>query len=214
MFQVSRRGILGALAAAAQTTEVWRFDRLDRLGGAVTQIEGQPTLVDSPWGKVARFNGKPDALFLERHPLAGVREFTWEVIFYPESTGAPEQRFFHLQEDGSQHRRLLETRLIGGKWCLDSYAASPTGSQTLIDRGKLHSLDAWRHVAMVYDGREFRHYVDHQLQGAATVDLAPLGPGRTSIGTRINRVDYFTGRIRLAAFHRRALRPGEMMDWR
>jgi hypothetical protein len=42
----------------------------------------------------------------------------------------------------------------------------------------------------------------------------PLGPGRTSIGTRINRLDYFTGGIRLAAFHRRALRPGEMMDWR
>jgi hypothetical protein len=81
----------------------------------------------------------------------------------------------------------------------------------LIDRGKLHSLDEWHHAAMVYDGRELRHYVDGILQGQAEVKLAPQGAGRASIGVRMNRVDYFKGAIRLARMTRRALDPAEFL---
>jgi hypothetical protein len=208
---VPRRSVLALPLAlgAADGTEVWHFDRLDRLGNHPTTIFGKPELIETPGGKAVRFHGEPDALFVENHPLAGAETFTWEVVFRPESGGRAEQRFFHLQEIGSQHRLLFETRLMGQQWCLDSFAASSTGSQTLIDRSRLHALDEWHHVAMVSDGREFRHYVNHKLELAAPVRLAPQGPGRSSVGVRINKIDYFKGAVRLAIFHRRAIQPGE-----
>jgi hypothetical protein len=198
-------------AATLWGQEVWTFDRLDRLGSHVTRVEGQPRVIDSKLGKAIEFDGVRDAMFVDVHPLAGAQEFTWEVIFRPASGGRPEQRFFHMQEKGVQTRLLFETRLIDGKWCLDSFAASATGSKPLLDRSKLHSLDEWHHVAMVYDGKEFRHYVDRVLQGSAVVALAPQGEGSTSAGVRINRVDYFKGAIRLSRVTRRALRVEEFL---
>jgi hypothetical protein len=80
-----------------------------------------------------------------------------------------------------------------------------------MDRAKLHSLDEWHHVAMVYDGREFRHYVDHKLELSAEVALAPQGEGKCSVGVRYNKVDYFKGTMRLARFHKRAIAPSEFL---
>lgn len=197
----------GMLSAQTNGSEGWRFDRLDRLGAHATKVEGKPRVVDTPKGKAVEFDGEHDALFVDAHPLAGAKTFTWEVIFRPSSGGRPAQRFFHLQETGVTTRLLFETRLIDGRWCLDSFAASATGQTTLLDRTKLHSLDEWHHVAMVYDGKEFRHYVDRQLQGSAEVALAPQGKGTSSAGVRINRVDYFKGAIREARMTPRALEP-------
>lgn len=189
------------------TSVTWQFNRLDSIGGHATTVEGKPRVMDG----AIQFNGVDDAIFLETHPLAGAEQFTWEVIFRPDGDGRPEQRFFHLQENGSQHRLLLETRVKAGEWYLDSFASTSTGSKALIDPAKRHPADRWYHVAAVYDGREFRHYVNGELQGKAEVTLAPQGAGRTSIGTRINRVDYFKGAVRTARFSRRALEPGEFL---
>jgi hypothetical protein len=62
----------------------------------------------------------------------------------------------------------------------------------------------------VYDRQEFRNYVNGVQQGAATIAFSPQGPGRTSIGVRINEVYYFKAAIQLARSTRRALvLPGE-----
>lgn len=202
-----------ALPAAAQTSEqvTWIFDRLDRIGGHPVTVEGDPKVIETPLGKAVQFDGDGDALFLEVHPLAGASVFTWEVVFRPDSDGRPEQRFFHLQEEGSQTRLLFETRVGEGKWYLDSFAASSTGSRALMDKNLQHPADRWYHVAAVYDGREFRNYVNGKLQGQAVVPLAPQGKGRTSVGVRINRVDYFKGAIRSARMTRKALKPEEFL---
>ena len=189
------------------TSVTWNFDRLDSIGGHATKVEGHPQVVEG----AIQFNGVDDAIFLETHPLAGAEQFTWEVIFRPDADGRPEQRFFHMQETGSQHRLLLETRVSGGQWHLDSFAATSAGSKALIDPAKRHPAGRWYHVASVYDGREFRHYVNGELQGKAEVKLAPQGAGRTSIGVRINKVDYFKGAIRTARMSRRALDPSEFL---
>jgi len=200
-------------------SETWTFDRLDQIGGHPTTILGHPRVIDTPQGKAVQFNGADDAIFLDVHPLAGAETFTWEVVFRPDSGGAPEQRFFHLQErdpktgQDTNTRLLFETRLIGGRWCLDSFALSGSASKTLMDRSLLHSADAWHHAAAVYDGKEFRNYVDGKLQGAATVHLTPQGAGRTSIGTRINKRDYFKGAVRIARMTRRALPPADFLKW-
>jgi hypothetical protein len=200
-----------AFAQRGEASETWRFDNLTSIGGYETQVEGKPRLIDTPQGKAIEFNGADDALFIENHPLAGAERFTAEVIFLPASMGRAEQRFFHMQENGSQTRLLFETRLTGGSWYLDSFANTPAGSRPLIDRNLLHPLDRWYHIAMVYDGKVFRHYVNGALQGEAEVRLSPQGPGRTSVGVRMNRVDYFKGAARLARFSKRALTVSEFL---
>jgi hypothetical protein len=204
-------GVARVHLAQLTAPEIWTFDRLDKIGGHSTRTFGEPRVINTAEGKAVEFDGIDDGLIVGVHPLAGAKTFTWEVVFRPYSGGPAEQRFFHMQEQDTQSRLLLETRIIGGKWCLDSYAQSATGSKTLIDRTKLHTLDQWHHVAMVYDGREFRHYVDGELQGASDVALLPQGEGQTSIGMRINRVFYFKGAIRLARMTRRALAPEEFL---
>ena len=202
----------GLVPAGAQTPgELWRFDRIDRIGGHAAIVLGHPRVVETPQGKAVEFNGVDDALFLNVHPLAGARTFTWEVVFRPATGGAAEQRFFHLQEEGTPTRMLFEIRVIGHQWCLDSFALSGTESKALIDRTRLHPLDRWYHAALVYDGRELRSYVDGVLEGSAELHLSPQQDGRTSIGTRIDKRDYFKGAVMLARMTRKALAPEEFL---
>lgn len=204
----------GAAGAAqdtgAQASQVWTFDRLDRLGGHQTTVLGGPRVVDTPVGKAIEFDGVDDALVVDVHPLEGARTFTWEAIFRPDG-GDREQRWFHLQETGSENRMLFEIRVAGDRWYLDSFNFSTTGTATLMNRSSLHPLGAWYHVAAVYDGKVFSNYVNGVRDGQAEVELSPQGSGRSSIGVRINMVNYFKGAIHLARFTRRALSPDEFL---
>ena len=199
------------------TPDLWTFDRLDRLGGHATKVLGNPRVIDTPGGKAVQFDGVDDAIFVDVHPLAGAATFTWEVVFRPDRGGAAEQRFFHLQErdpktgSDTQTRLLFETRLTGNNWYLDSFALSGKSSKALIDPQKLHPLGQWYTVAMVYDGRTFRHYVNGELERAADLVLEPQGQGHTSVGVRINLRDYFKGAVRKARFTKRALEPAEFL---
>jgi hypothetical protein len=199
-----------ALIAAPMQT-VWKLDSLERIGGNKVSVEGAPKVIETPAGKAVEFHGGKDALFLDVHPLAGAETFTWEVIFRPDADGPEAQRFLHFQTPNEETRMLFELRIRDGKWCLDSYANSKGTGQALMNTEKLHSLDAWHHAAAVYDGREYRNYVDGELEGKAEVKLAPQGEGQCSIGTRINRRDYFKGAILLTRMTRRALRVEEFL---
>ena len=172
-------------------------------------------MIDAPVGKAVEFNGVDDALFIGVHPLSGAATFTWEAIFRPDG-GNAEQRWFHLEEDpatgsDTNNRMLFEIRVIEGRWCLDAFNRSGPVEKALLNRRSLHALGAWYHVAAVYDGTEFRNYVDGVQEGAAQVRLMPQGPGRTSVGVRINQLYYFKGAVRLARFTRRALSPPEFL---
>lgn len=197
-------------------TAVWTFDRLENIGGHKTTVLGQPKVIDSPIGKAVEFDGVDDALLIDNHPLAAATTFTWEAIFRPDG-GQTEQRWFHLSEQNpatgldTDNRMLFEIRVVGDKWLLDSYNQSGTASKALMNRAALHPLGAWYHVASVYDGKEFRNYVDGVLEGAAQLQLAPHGPGHASVGVRINRVFYFRGAVHVARFTRRALSPSEFL---
>jgi putative heme-binding domain-containing protein len=202
---------------AADESVVWRFDRLDNIGGHQTTILGHPKIIDTPLGKAVEFGGVEDALFIDNHPLAGATAFTIEAIFRPDG-GEREQRWLHLSEvdpktgADTDNRMLFEIRVAGDQWYLDSYNQSGTESKALMNRTALHKLGVWHHVATVYDGKELRNYVDGALEGAAPVRLTPHGPGRTSVGVRINRVYYFKGAVHAARFTRRALAPSEFLS--
>jgi hypothetical protein len=198
--------ITGVLIACAAAGETWRFDSLKKIGGHAVKVEGAPRVVNG----AVEFDGIHDALFLDVHPLAGARQWTWEAIFRPDGDAA-EQRFFHLQTNGAETRMLFEIRVAKGEWWLDSYAHYGTQGKALIDSTKRHPLGRWYAIAAVYDGRMFRNYVDGVLQREAEIALEPQGPGQTSVGTRITRVDYFKGAVKTARFTRRVLQPAEFL---
>src|SRR5712692_9591910 len=105
----------GAAPGEPAETTVWIFDRLENIGGHRTTVLGQPKVIDSPAGKAVEFNGADDALFIDNHPLAGAKTFTWEAIFRPDG-GQTQQRWFHLSEQDSsgadtQNRMLFEIRV-------------------------------------------------------------------------------------------------------
>lgn len=199
-----------APGASNERPVVWTFDRLDRIGGYPTTVVGEPRVIDTPIGKAIEFDGVDDALFVDIHPLAGAKTFTWEAIFRPDG-GNHEQRWFHLQETGSENRMLFEIRVVGDRWFLDSFNFSTSGSRALMNKDSLHPLGAWYSVAAVYDGRTFSNYVNGVPDGSAALELTPQGPGRSSIGVRINRVNYFKGAVHSARFTRRALTPAEFL---
>jgi hypothetical protein len=104
---------------------------------------------------------------------------------------------------------LFEIRVIGDQFCVDSFALSGANSKALMDRTKLHPLGMWHHAAAVYDGRQFRNYVNGTLENSADISLGPQKAGRTSVGTRINRIDYFKGAVQFSRMTRRPLTPAE-----
>jgi hypothetical protein len=200
-----------ALFAALPAQQTWQFDSIHRIGGHAATVVGHPRVIPAPGGKAVEFNGVDDALFLDVHPLAGAQTWTWEVIFRPDADGSPEQRFFHFQELGTDNRMLFEIRLIGKEWCLDSFAKNGGDSLALMDRAKLHPAGVWYHAAAVYDGHEFRNYVDGVLEGKGALHLAPQTAGRTSVGVRMNKVNYFKGAVRTARMTARALSVEEFL---
>nr|WP_295105657.1 LamG domain-containing protein [uncultured Caulobacter sp.] len=191
---------------------VWTFDNLTRIGGVAAHAEGAPKIIDSPVGKAVQFDGVQDVLFVEQHPLAGAETWTFEAVFRPDG-GNEAQRWFHLQEmapEGqpvSTTRFLFEIRTVGTEWWLDAFVTGPGYKHTLIFPDKRFPVGQWFHVAQSFDGKMYRAYVNGVLQGEAEVPFKPQGPGRASIGSRMNKVDFFKGAVHEARFTRRYLEP-------
>jgi hypothetical protein len=226
--------LTNASAQAQQTRAVqvtWEFNNLSKIGGSPVMVEGHPSVISSPVGRAIEFDGKEDALFIDQHPLAGAKTYTWEAIFRPDG-GAETQRWFHLAERDPQTgelfkmtgggatgrgdlnpRLLFELRVTGNSWYLDAFATrgGAGNGRLLLFPEKLHAIGRWYHVAQVYDGAILRSYVNGEIQGEGPLDYQPQGPGATSIGARMNKVDYFRGAIARARFTFEALTPGQFM---
>ncbi|TFI57570.1 LamG domain-containing protein [Sphingomonas parva] len=197
----------------------WRFDRIDRIGNMPVRAEGGPQVIETEHGKAVAFDGLDDALFLPTHPLAGASKFTIEAVFRPDG-GAFEQRWLHLAEASgnappdasppvppSGPRFLFEIRVVGDRWYLDAFTAGNGYNKALMAPDKTFPVGRWYHVAQTYDGRTYRAYVDGVLQTEAEIAFTPQAEGFTSIGTRINRRNYFHGAVLSARFTPRALPP-------
>lgn len=203
---------LVAGAASAQDAVTWNLDRLDSIGGHKVTVVGQPNVIETPQGKALEFDGKGDAVFLDVNPLAGLKEFTVEVIFRPDAGGPKEQRFFHLQEAGSENRVLFETRLTGdGKWFLDTFLKSGEGNYTQFAKDFPHALGPWYHAALSVDAKQMRHYVNGKEELATAIDFKPLAAGQTSLGVRINKVYWYQGAIRQVRISPRVLTPDKFL---
>jgi hypothetical protein len=189
----------------------WKIDNLKKIGGNAVSIIGNPQIIDAPGGKAAVFDGAGDGLVVNMNPIAGAQAFTVEAVFRPDANGEKEQRWFHIQQENSENRVLLETRLIGDQWFLDTYIRSGENNRALYAENFKHPVGVWYHVALVFDGTEMRHYVDGKAELSGPLTIAPLRQGQTSIGVRMNRVYWFKGAIRKARFTAKALAPNEFM---
>jgi hypothetical protein len=195
----------------------WHFDQIGKIGGHPTEVLGHPQVIESPYGKAVQFGGNGDAIVVPEHPLAGATAFTWEVIFRPDADGAQAQRFFHIAETDpatgldTQNRLLFEIRIVDGQWCLDSFAGNRGQQIALLNCKALHPLDKWYRVTAVWDGKTLRNYVGDELQGEGPLVMEPEGPGRSSIGMRLNKVFPFKGAVLMARMVPRALPPDQFL---
>jgi hypothetical protein len=206
-----------ATPASPSKAKIWRFHRTDKLGGHKTEVHGHPTVISSPDGKAVEFHGDGDAIIVPEHPLAGATAFTWEVIFHPDADGPEAQRFFHIAEQDpatgkdSDNRLLFEIRIVDKQWCLDSFAGNRGANLTLLNCKALHPLGPWYRVTTVWDGKVMKNYVGDELQGEGPLAMGPEGPGRSSIGMRLNRVYPFKGAVLMSRTVPRALPPSEFL---
>jgi Concanavalin A-like lectin/glucanases superfamily len=204
--------VSGTGGAGMGDSVIWLVDNVQSIGGHAVTVSGAPQVIDTPAGKAVQFNGTDDALFVENHPLAGLAQFTVEVIFRPDAGGAAEQRFFHMQANGSENRVLFETRLPGnGMWFLDTYVMSNAGGAPLLAQNSPHPIGPWYAAALVIDGTQMRHYINGVQELAVGLKFQPHLPGRTSFGVRLTKAYWYKGAIRMARFTPRVLTPAEFL---
>jgi lysophospholipase L1-like esterase len=192
----------------------WNLDNLGLIGGNPTNVIGDPQVIKTRAGKSILFDGLDDGIVIDKNPIVGASVFTIEAVFRPDAGGAREQRWFHIQEKTIDNRVLLEIRLDGDHWLLDTFIKSGENRRTLYAETFRHAVGEWYHVALVFDGSTMRHYVDGKEELSGPLIISPMGEGRTSIGVRMNRVHWFKGAIRKLRFTPRALAAREFMGKR
>ena len=217
----------GAALAQSGQDVVWQFDRLDNIGGNPAHVDGQPKIITTTAGKAVLFDGVHDGLFIDKHPLAGFSQFTFEALVRPDG-GDPAQRWFHLAETDPKtgldatvapdnptadknSRFTFELRIDGDRCYFESFTHGPGYQSALIDKTKTHPLGQWYVVTQTYDGQTHRSFVNGVLEKEAPIAYVPQGPGHSSVGMRINHVSYFKGAVMRAHFAPRALAPSEFM---
>jgi len=162
------------------------------------------------------FNGSGDGIQLGCHPLEGAREFTIEALFRPDG-GNFQQRWLHLEAVGnpsdevgtSASRILFEIRVRGNTWYSDAFIHGENTHKALMEPSDMWPVGRWHHVAQTYDGTTFSSYVNGRLQSSAAIAFLPQGAGRSSVGMRLNRVNFFRGAIGSIVFSRKAFLPSQ-----
>ena len=200
-----------AACASQPRGVVWTFKALDHIGKHAVTASGSPAIVEDKHGSAICFKGEPDAAMLDVNPIAGWNHFTIEALIKPNTGGAAEQRFLHI-EDERKARVLMELRIVTpGQWALDTFLFdSPETRLTLLDRAKLHTTGEWHRVALTYDGATMRHYVDGVQELTGPLSFRAMQPGKMSLGVRLNKVSWYEGCIREVRYTPRALSAAEL----
>jgi hypothetical protein len=206
--------------AGAQTT--WLVNSTNQVGGHAVTVRGCPQIVRTPHGDAVWFNGINDGLIVSNNPLAGLTNFTVELIFKQNALTVPtarEPRIVHVQSaNPPDHRLTLETRISTNTaphtFYLDTFLRFGDADQrhTLLNERHPHPVGEWTHVAVTYDGTNFCNYFDGRLELCGTVRGTPFtGSGSTWIGQRANNKNYFEGAVLALRFTPRALGTNEFM---
>jgi hypothetical protein len=181
-------------SGVAQITELELSSILESSPQRITVV-GNPAIICCPFGKAVLFDGQRDAIELDTNLLVNMRQFSIEVIMRPDSNGQREQRFLHFGEVRDE-RVMIETRLTkDDQWYLDTYMKSGPNSRTLVDSTKLHPLNHWYHIAFIVDNGLMQAYVNGNKELEGQIPFSPFTKGQTSVGVRLNKVNWYKGAI-------------------
>jgi hypothetical protein len=199
--------ILFTFPILAKST-TWKLNNLQKIGGHKTEILGNPKLIKD----AIEFDGIDDGIFIDTNPIEGFSTFTIEAIFRPDADGAKEQRWFHIEQfPAAEVRALMETRLVGNEWFLDTFLKSGDDRLPLYAENFKHQVGKWYHVALVYDGKVMKHFVDGKLELSGEVIFKPMSKGKISFGVRQNKVYWFKGAIKKVRFTDKVFSPDKFM---
>ena len=181
----------------------WKLQDPNLVGGFRPVILGNPSMKADDKDSSIYFNGINDGLILPTIPIQGWSKFTIEVLFKPGGDGSLEPRFIHF-EDTALNRGTFELRLTkDGQWYLDVFLKNGKTNKglTLIDSTKLHPVNQWYSLALVYDGKKMRSYINGQKELEGEVHFPAMTKGNISLGVRLNKINWFKGQIREIRFH-------------
>src|SRR5690349_2213435 len=188
-------------------TITWKLNNLEQIGGHKPVILGSPSVIRDKTGSAIFFDGVKDGLVLPVNPIQNHKSFTIEVLIKPDKDGPVAPRFLHIQ-DSAGKRCTMEMRLDQkGYWYTDTFLKNGTTGQglTLIDSTKLHPVEQWYWIALVYDNKNMRHFINAVKELEGTIEFGPMDKSEISIGVRLNKVGWFKGQIREIRFHDAAL---------
>lgn len=175
-------------------------------------VLGAPGIVSNGQGAVLLFNGKDAGLILPANPLQGHERFTVEILFRPDADGPVAPRLVH-GEDGEGNRFTIEARITpAGLWYLDTFLKNgKTGKGlTLADSTQVHACGRWYWAALTYDGTTMTHFVNAVKEAEGIVSFGPMGAGKTAVGVRLNRINWFKGAIAGLLFGAKAAEPSAL----
>jgi hypothetical protein len=199
--------------------ETWDIDNLETIGGHPVTYLGDPVVVSTETGNAVEFDGDGDRLLVDANPIGTSREFTVEVIFWPDAC-YPENadpRFLHIQDptDPQNKRVMIELRLTPDNRCyLDGFMNTDNDNLTLVDESLTHPTETWLHAAITYKEGVFKTYVNgvEELSGNVGYQELILGEtGKTSLGSRMDERNWFRGKIKTVKVTRKALSPAEFL---
>jgi hypothetical protein len=189
-------------------TITWKLDDPELVGGFKPTLLGAPQVVKDKSGTSLFFDGVDDGLIIPTIPIKGWKKFTVEVLFKPDADGPIAPRFVHF-EDTTGKRGTIEARITpAGMWYLDTFLKNGRTMKglTLIDSANLHPCDQWYWISLVYDGEKMTHYINAKKELEGITEFGPLDTGQISLGVRLNKVNWFKGRIKEIRFHSDALK--------
>ena len=183
---------------------------------------GDPQVVTTEIGDAIEFDGIGDRILVHNNPLGDTKEFTVEVYFKPDAsygeTGVTaEPRFIHIQDttDLQEKRVMMELRITpSNEWYLDGFMKTDASQLTLVEPNNTHPTEDWMHAAITFKNDTFRTYVNgkEELKGHINFTTAIVNTvGVTSIGSRMNRVNFYKVLVKTLKITHKALLPGEFL---
>lgn len=199
-----------ALFAQAPKSITWDFSSYPE----ITEILGQPQVIETAIGPAVEFNGATDGVFTSSVPVNGMDEVTLEVIMNQYGKANFENRYLHMGELNGP-RIMFETRVTPeNTWYADFFVVMTQGRETalMIDEKKTHPCDQWYNVTLVGTKDGVKGYVNGVLEGEAPLNYRnAITTGQTSLGVRQNLRSWFKGAIYKVRVTNAALTPDQFL---
>jgi len=200
--------------------ELWDIDNLERIGGHEVTVLGDPAVVSTELGNAVEFDGDGDRLLVHSNPIGESKEFTVELIFWPDACypNNTDPRFVHIQDpDDPQNKRvMIELRLNASNECyLDGFILTDIENLALIDETLTHPTETWLHAAITYKDGVFKTYMEREEELSGNVafrDMILGSTGKTSLGARMDARNWYRGKMKTLKVTRKALQPEEFLE--